>query len=284
MKMARATGRYVHVEVDGIEYRVFFLENGEGIPLVCQHTAGAHNNQWLHVLEDPDITRHFRVIAYDLPRHGKSDPPLNKEWWREEYRLTTDHFKNFIVEFCKTMELKSPVYIGASMGGTIALHLAHDYADYFRAVIALESAEKPLPFYSLFLNNPHVSSQDIGSVGTMGLMAPPPLIAEHNLRSNVFYSNQAAPGVLLGDLFHYSIEHDMSKTVSEIDVRKCMVYMLSGEYDYLTPPWLSKATSEKIKGAKFIEMKSVGHFPMAESAETFKKYLMPVLEEIRSKG
>jgi pimeloyl-ACP methyl ester carboxylesterase len=168
------------------------------------------------------------------------------------------------------------------MGGTIALHLAHDHADYFRAVIALESAEKPLPFYSKFLDHPRVSSQDIGSYGVMGLMPPAPIIPEHDIRSTAFYYSQAAPGVLYGDLYNYSVEHDMSETVSEIDTSKCMVYMLTGEYDYLTTPAMSKATCDKIKGAKFAEMKGLGHFPMSECANTFKKYIVPVLNEISS--
>ena len=37
----------------------------------------------VEVLEDEEITANYRVIAYDLPRHGKSDPPENKEWWKE---------------------------------------------------------------------------------------------------------------------------------------------------------------------------------------------------------
>ena len=35
-------GRYVTIEVDDCEYKVFYLQNGKGIPLVCQHTAGCH--------------------------------------------------------------------------------------------------------------------------------------------------------------------------------------------------------------------------------------------------
>jgi hypothetical protein len=41
------TGRYVTMEVMGDELKVFFLENGSGQPLVCQHTAGCHNHQWV---------------------------------------------------------------------------------------------------------------------------------------------------------------------------------------------------------------------------------------------
>ena len=97
------TGHYVTVEVDGLQYKVFYLENGTGQPLVCQHTAGCHNHQWRGLLEDEDITANYRVIAYDLPRHGKSDPPENSAWWTEEYKLTADHFIKFIVALCDAL-------------------------------------------------------------------------------------------------------------------------------------------------------------------------------------
>jgi hypothetical protein len=35
----------VTIDVMGDEGKVFFLENGEGQPLVCQPTAGCHNHQ-----------------------------------------------------------------------------------------------------------------------------------------------------------------------------------------------------------------------------------------------
>ena len=86
-KISPVTGHYVDVDVDGLLYKVFYLENGQGQPLVCQHTAGCHNHQWRGLLEDEEITKNYRVIAYDLPRHGKSDPPENTKWWTEEYQL-----------------------------------------------------------------------------------------------------------------------------------------------------------------------------------------------------
>ncbi|MCM3332843.1 alpha/beta fold hydrolase [Kocuria palustris] len=79
-RISSVTGHYVTVDVDGLEYKVFYLENGTGQPLVCQHTAGCHNHQWRDLLEDEEITANYRVIAYDLPRHGKSDPPENTAW------------------------------------------------------------------------------------------------------------------------------------------------------------------------------------------------------------
>ena len=63
-------GRYLHVDILGIEYRVYFEENGQGIPLLCQHTAASDGRQWRHLLNDEEITRRFRVIVPDIPYHG----------------------------------------------------------------------------------------------------------------------------------------------------------------------------------------------------------------------
>src|SRR6202000_2419516 len=45
-------GRYVHVDIAGVMHRIYFEENGSGIPLVCLHTAGSDNRQWRHLLCD----------------------------------------------------------------------------------------------------------------------------------------------------------------------------------------------------------------------------------------
>src|SRR5512147_2466421 len=120
-KHSPVTGRYVTIEVDGLEYKVFYLHNGQGRPLVCQHTAGCHNHQWRDLLEDQDITKSYRVIAYDLPRHGKSDRPKDPEWWTEEYKLTADFYTKSIVTLCAALALEEPIFMGSSFGGNVAL-------------------------------------------------------------------------------------------------------------------------------------------------------------------
>ena len=59
-------GRYVTIEVDDCEYKVFYLQNGKGIPLICQHTAGCHNHQWRGLLEDEEIIKidTFNKVVY----------------------------------------------------------------------------------------------------------------------------------------------------------------------------------------------------------------------------
>jgi pimeloyl-ACP methyl ester carboxylesterase len=57
--------------------------------------------------------------------------------------------------------------------------------------------------------------------------------------------------------------------VASIDVKKCPIYFLTGEFDWSTTPQMSEATAKKIKGAKFKATEGVGHFPATESPARF---------------
>jgi hypothetical protein len=70
-----AVGRYLRMDFNGKPHRIYFEEAGQGIPLICLHTAGADGRQYRALLNDAGITSRFRVIVFDLPWHGKSSPP-----------------------------------------------------------------------------------------------------------------------------------------------------------------------------------------------------------------
>ena len=100
-------GRYMHVTLQGRGHRVYFEEAGRGIPLLCLHTAGADGRQFRHMMTDRAITDHFRVVAFDMPWHGKSTPPDG--WQDEEYRLTTENYIEAIRVVRDALGLERPV-------------------------------------------------------------------------------------------------------------------------------------------------------------------------------
>src|SRR5256885_16826022 len=144
-KLDPMVGRYLRTDIEGVAHRLYFEEAGQGIPLVCLHTAGADNRQYRHLLADADITKRFRVLAFDMPWHGKSTPPDG--WERGEYRLTTQSYTAAVRAFCRALELERPVVMGCSIGGRIVLNLAIWHAREFRALIALEAADFQQPGY-----------------------------------------------------------------------------------------------------------------------------------------
>mgnify|MGYP003326342228 CR=1 FL=1 len=49
------SGQYGKFKIDGIDYRIYWEEAGQGIPLVCLHTAGSDGRQYRALLNDKKI-------------------------------------------------------------------------------------------------------------------------------------------------------------------------------------------------------------------------------------
>lgn len=274
-------GRYVHLTLEGRPHRVYFEEAGAGIPLLCLHTAGADGRQFRHLMNDEAVTRHYRVIAFDMPRHGKSLPPVG--WQDEEYRLTTEGYADFIMTFVRALGLDRPVALGCSIGGKIVLQLALDHAREFRALIGVEAAAYQPPWYddTSWLHRPDVHSEVCGALMS-GLIAPQ---SPGETRGDTLWMYmQGGPGVFKGDLFFYRADGDFRDRVGRIDTSQCPLYLLTGEYDFSCTPEDTRLTAEKIPGARFTVMREIGHFPMSENPARFREYILPVLDEIRMRS
>jgi pimeloyl-ACP methyl ester carboxylesterase len=274
-------GRYVHVNLDGHDHRIYFEEAGQGIPLLLQHTAGCHGSQWRHLFEYPEITDHFRLIAYDLPYHGKSLPPIGKDWWSEPYQLRGGYLRGMVLALSQALGLENPAFMGCSVGGLLALDLAARHPEAFRAVISLEGALRiggDMADYSE-LWHPQISNEYKARLMD-GIMAPASPAAYRKETSFVYAAGW--PPVFLGDLHYYVSEYDLRDAASSIDTNQVGVHILSGEYDYSGTAELGRAAHEAIAGSTWSEMRGLGHFPMSENPVRFMQYLLPVLARIRA--
>jgi pimeloyl-ACP methyl ester carboxylesterase len=273
-------GRYVRLDLGGRVHRVYFEEAGQGIPLVCLHTAGADGRQWRHLLNDTAVTRHFRVLAFDMPWHGKSLPPAGFQ--DEEYTLTTQGYIDLVLTFIRTLGLERPVVLGCSIGGKIVLELARLHPSVFRALIGLESADYQAPWYddTGWLHRPDVHGGEVSGAMMSGLIAPQS--PSETRWDTLWMYMMSGPGVFKGDLFFYRADGDFRDRVSQIDTSKCPLYLLTGEYDFSCTPADTQRTAAKINGARVTVMREIGHFPMSENPAQFRRYILPVLEEIRA--
>lgn len=272
------TGRYFTMDVAGEPVRIYVEEAGAGTPLVCLHTAGADGRQFRHLMSDPAVTNHYRVISFDMPWHGKSNPPVG--WEDREYQLTTELYKQTVLAFCDAMALDQPVVMGCSMGGRIVLHLALEHSDRFQAVVALEGADKLEAYYDTeWLHRPDVHGGEVAAGFVSGQVAPQ---SPDEYRWETLWAYmQGGPGIFKGDLYFYWVDGHFDDRSSRIDTSKCPVYLLSGEYDSSCTPERMEATAARIKGSKATVMPGIGHFPMSENPDLFREFILPVLDEIR---
>ncbi len=275
-------GRYLRLDLDGRPHRVYFEEAGQGIPLLCLHTAGADGRQYRELLNDPAITGRYRVIAFDLPWHGKSSPPAGYE--TEVHQLTTGLYVDTVMAVSRALGLERPVVMGCSIGGRAVLHLALRHGAHFRAAIGLQSATHAEPGADTRLRDlgvlyrPDIHGQE-AAAGTVACLIAPTSPSAHKWET-LWHYMQGGPAVFLGDLHYYFAEGDLRNAdLAGLD-GKCPLYLLTGEYDLSATPELT-AELARVTGARHFEvMKGMGHFPMSESPAEFRRYLLPVLDRI----
>ncbi len=271
-------GRYLRLDLEGQPHRVYVEEAGQGVPLLCLHTAGADSRQWRGVMNDPEILKDFRVIAFDLPWHGRSSPPAG---WHEleEYRLTRRAYVDAIVAVADALELEAPVAMGCSIGGRIVLHLALERPDRFAAVIGLQAGAHVEPYYDTqWLHRPDVHGGEVCAGVVSGLVGPQASDADR--WETLWHYMQGGPGVFKGDLYFYKLDGDIRGDLDRIDTARCPVHLLSGEYDYSCTPEDTLAAAARIKGATVKIMPGIGHFPMSEAPAVFLEHLRPVLARV----
>jgi len=275
-------GRYMRLDFNGRPHRLYFEEAGQGIPLICLHTAGADGRQYRALLNDPAVTGRFRVIAFDLPWHGKSSPPAGFE--TEAYQLTTQLYVDTVMAVSRALGLARPVVMGCSIGGRAVLHLALRHGAHFRAAIGLQSATHAEAGADTRLRDlgvmfrPDIHGQEAAAGSVACLIAPTAPRADK--WETLWHYMQGGPSVFLGDLHYYFTDGDLRNTdLAGLD-GKCPLYLLTGEYDLSATPELT-AELARVTGARHFEvMKGMGHFPMSESPAAFRRYLMPVLDSI----
>jgi len=275
------TGRYAHIDIEGRSHRVYWEEAGQGIPLLCLHTAGADSRQFRALLNDPAVLEHYRVIAFDMPWHGKSSPPAG--WQDTDYALTSDAYVAQIIAVIDALELDRPVVMGCSIGGRIVLHLAERSPERFSALIGLQSSPHVSPYYDTdWLHRADVHGGEVCGAIAWGLTAPTSPDADR--WETVWHYMQGGPGVFKGDLYFYKIDGDIRERLQNIDTSRCPVYLLTGEYDYSCTPGDTQTLSQALGKVSTTIMSDMGHFPMSEHPAQFIAHLLPVLTQIRQEA
>jgi pimeloyl-ACP methyl ester carboxylesterase len=116
------------ITVDGI--RVHYAEAGTGPALVLLHGLSATHANWEGTL--PAFAERWRVIAPDLPGHGRSAKP--------DAPYTIDFYAGIIRSLGRELGIAEAVVIGNSLGGQIAAELGLTYPTWTRALVLVAPA------------------------------------------------------------------------------------------------------------------------------------------------
>lgn len=109
--------------------KIYYEESGKGMPVILLHHYFTTASQWKTYV--PELAKKYKVIAVDLPGHGRSD-----------YMDTTKVFLHqkateYIIGLIDFLKLDSIYLMGASSGGVITLYLATLRPDLVKRAIVI---------------------------------------------------------------------------------------------------------------------------------------------------
>ena len=218
----------------------------QGTPLLCLHTAGADGRQYAALMNDPRIMQNHRVIAFDMPWHGKSSPPAG--WHDEEYQLTSAQYTTMILDIMAALGLDKPIADGLLDRRT------HRAASGAGASGALQRHHRPAgrrPCRSLLRSEfPAPARRPRRRDVRRHRLRPgrPRCAREASAGRRCGITCRAAPACSRATCISTRSTATSEAASRGIDTRRCPLYLLSGEYDYSCTPEETLAVASSIPG------------------------------------
>jgi len=128
--------KFIKVAGYDLHYRV----KGSGKNMVLLHGGLTSSNYWKETIEH--FSKIFKVYALDLPGFGLSDKP--------NIGYSIPEQSKFVDGFLDSLNIEKPILMGHSYGGSIAVQLAANKPEKFKALIAIEPVCKPVRKKRLF--------------------------------------------------------------------------------------------------------------------------------------
>lgn len=231
--------------------------------VVLIHGAGGFHLHW------PKHIRRingYRVLALDLPGHGKS-----KGLGEQSIR----GYAKKVVQWLDDIGVGSAIFVGHSMGGAIVQTLALEHTDYVKAMVLIGTGAK-LPVNEDLLNKVSFPGNFDAVVNLIlkwsySRSADPKMVDQARKRMK-----ETRPTVLHGDFLACKV-FDVSERLSEI---KVPTLVLVGEEDKMTPPSFSSHLDEQIKDTQMEILPGAGHMVMLEQEGEVAKVLTKFLDSL----
>ena len=233
---------------------------GEKPPIVLIHGAGGTHLYW------PSEVRRlpgYRVLALDLPGHGKSGG--------RGYQSISSYTKA-VVAWLEATHLHHAVFVGHSMGSAICLSLALDYPEYIKG-LGLVGAAARLPVNPQILENAASPTTFFNAIEMVvgyafSRQASPDLVETAARRMA-----ETRPSVLHGDFLACNA-FDVTVRVTEIHQPTVVI---CGEEDRMTPLRQSQFLATSLPDARLESIPLAGHMVMLEQpqlvADTLSRFL-----------
>ena len=236
-----------------------WVNNGSFLPdrrtLVFIHGSGGDHTNWIQ--QYTPLKNGFNIAALDLPGHGRSEGPGERE---------VAAYVEWVKKILDGLGILKPVLIGHSLGAAICLSFVIRYGTAAAAVVPVGGGVK-MPVNPMILDG---LQQDPAAV--IGMAAKYSVAKQNRERFSDLITKSLSlvnPGIIHGD-FSACNSLDIAEAVTGIRIPALVI---CGMEDKMTPPSLSQVIRDGIPGAQLALIEGAGHFVMMENPEAFNTIL-----------
>jgi pimeloyl-ACP methyl ester carboxylesterase len=225
------------------------------------HGAGGTHQQWLYQARDLPAAATF---APDLPGHGRSAGPG---------RTLVAAYGDWLLGFLDSLGLEKAVLVGHSMGGAIALDVAHRFPQRVAGLglVATGARLRVAPaILDCLRQNPGEAIRLI-TEWSYGAEAPPEMV-----RLGRRQMEAGDPEVLYGD-FVACDAFDLRDRLGEIRAPAAIV---CGTGDRLTPPKYATFLRDNLPAATLRLVEGAGHMVLVERPQAVVQALADLLRTL----
>jgi len=265
---------------------ISYIDEGKGeFTLILIHGLASNAGFWRYNI--PELSKHFRVIAVDLPGYGKSQ--------KGNFSYSLSFYAETIKNLIDDLNLKNVVLVGHSMGGQISIIFALNYPDKLSKLILAAPAG--------FEEFQRGEGDWLRNVITMyGVKTTTEEGIRRNLSNNFYNWSDKWEWMVEErvrmrkakdfDEFAYTVDRCVDAmldepTFNKLSGIKAPTLIIHGKYDGLIPnPYLNPGFpsdvfakgEQEIPNAKRVEIDCAGHMIQIEKADEFNNAVINFLK------
>jgi len=232
--------------------RMHYHEAGSGDPLILIHTNGGSAYQYAGVMET--LARDFRVIAWEMPGHGDSDP-VSRHYSIEDYCAA-------LAAFMDALDIKAAHVSGCSCGGSISVGFASLYGHRTLSTVIVETPFRTYDEWGARWSHTEanfgIPTQPAHEVKERIAAADEALLTRWNIDRN------KAGGKLMISVMWAMRQFDVKAGVLNIRVPAMVLYGARGPTISMRDRFSAAVPHMAIKA-----LDNCGHFPMLDDPAAF---------------
>jgi len=240
----------------------YFKKENDLSPIVFIHGVGLTKEIWSPQL---DFFKNNNVLTYDLLGHGKT--PLEKT------QLNFEDFTKQLNNLINELEIKKVHLVGFSLGSLIARNFAATHGDKLSSLVLHGSIYKRSKEQKRIVQN-RFELIKVGRAASKD-RALRRWFSDKFLKDNKEMYNKISSMLDKNDHNNFLKVYKLFVNYEDDDQMlnniNTNTLVTTGQYDVGSTTEMAKNLSEKIKGAKYIEIKDGKHLCSIECAEEFNK-------------